>query len=74
MHLSRLTLSREDRIHIVSSYSVLLHVTWSPYCVDDLIIPALFFFILNYSQIIPKLFWNNSRITSAIKIPKIIPT
>ena len=44
MHLSRLTLSWEDRIRIVSSYSVLLPVTWSPYCVDKLIIPALFIY------------------------------
>ena len=32
MHLSRLTLSWEDGIHIVSSYVVLLLVTWSSCC------------------------------------------
>ena len=45
-------------------------VTWSPCCylnVYMLIILALF-------SIIPKLVWNNSRIVSAIKIPKNIPT
>ena len=74
MHSSRLTLSWEDGIRIVSSYSVSLLVTWSPCCyilkfkcVDDLIILALFY------SIIPKLFQNNSRIASAIKLPKIIP-
>ena len=30
--LSRLTLNLEDGIRIVSSYSVLLLVTWSPCC------------------------------------------
>ena len=70
MHLSRLTLSWEDEICIVSSYSVLLLLTLSILlllkCVADLIIPALF-------SIIPKLFRNNSTITSAIKIPKLFP-
>ena len=32
MHLSRLTLSWEDGIRTVGSYSVLLLVTWSPCC------------------------------------------
>ena len=52
---------------IVSCYIVLL----SPCCylnhsVDDLIIPAIFLFILNCSPTI-------SRIAFAIKTPKIIP-
>ena len=74
MLLSKLTISLEDGIHIVH---VLLLVTWSPCyyvlkCMNDITISALFSFILNYSQIIPELFQNNSKIAS-IKIPKIIP-
>ena len=56
MHLSRLTLSWEDGIFMVSSYSVLFLVTWSPYCylnvaiaIDGLIILVLFLYILDYS-------------------------
>ena len=77
MYLSRLTLSWEDGICIVSSYSVLLLVIWSPCCYLNVWMINYFCIILNYSQlflIIPKLLWNNSRIASAIKIPKIIPT
>ena len=61
MHLPRLTLSWEDGIFMVSSYSVLFLVTWSPYyylnvaiATDDLIILVLFLYILDYSQIVPE--------------------
>ena len=67
MHLLKLTLSREDGIRIVSNYSVvagyLVSVLLLKY-LDDLLTPAI---------IILKLFRNNSRIASPIKIPKIIP-
>ena len=64
----------EDRNHIASTYSVLLlglhFVTYMRRCYN------YSYIMLDYSQIIliyPKLFQNNSRIVSAIKIPKIIP-
>ena len=62
MHLSRLTLSWEDGIHNVSIYSsyvvtcylVSMLLLKCVATVDDLIIPALFSFMLDYSQIIPE--------------------
>ena len=77
MLVSRLTPSEEDRIRIVSSSTVLLLVTYL-HCVACaqlgviILIPALFSFIHDYSQIIliiSKLFRNNSKIASDIKIP-----
>ena len=63
--LNALSRLMEDGIYIVSSYIVLLLVTWLLFIrVDDLIIPILFSFI-------PKLCQNNSRVASAIKISKI---
>ena len=68
-----LTPSKEDRICNVSSYNVLLLVTYLHVQLGPIIlIPALFSFIHDYSHIIliiPKLFWNDSRIAFDIKIP-----
>ena len=62
MDLSRLTLGQEDRICIVSSYSVILLVTWSPYCVNELKYSLLSFILARIASAMefPKLFQHNS--------------